>query len=288
MNPENESIVIKQREILSFRELSESTISTYISYLSQFIDWVESELQKPLTDVSWAEIRSYILYLKNVRHIGSRTINVHIAQLHHLWNYVLKRDWDTYEVPFLKYDTVLPKVPSVAEINAIINATVNIKHRAELALLYSSGIRVSELTRLHCGDIRKSQGSIFISRSKNRSERYAVLSAKALELLTEYIRKEYPSAKKDDWLFPGQKAGCHITDQSVRYVFSQSAALAGLSDKQFTLHSCRHAFGLHLYEAGADILSIKEALGHKSLSSTEVYLTLGIGNGRSVKSPYDL
>ena len=289
MKPENEILVNKQKDILSFRDLAESTISTYISYLSMFIAWVETELSgKSVMDVTWEEIRSYVNYLRNVRNIGNRTVNVHIAQLHHFWNYVLKRDWDKYEVPFLRYDSALPVVPTVNEINAIINSIVNIKHKAEIALLYSSGIRVSELCRLHCRDILKSKGCIFISRSKNRSERYAVLSQKALIILIDYIRYYYPNAKPDDWLFPGQRPGTYINDQSVRTIFNVAVANAGLSDRGFVLHSTRHAFGLHLYEAGADIISIKEALGHKSLSSTEVYLALGIGNGRSVKSPYDL
>ena len=288
MKLENEALITKQREILSFRDLADGTITTYISYLTQFLVWVESELDIPVQDVSWAQIRSYIDYLRNIRKIGNRTVNVHIAQLHHFWHYVLKRDWDNYEVPFLRYDTVLPAVPTVSEMHAIIDAPSNIKHRAELALLYSSGIRVSELVRLHCGDIYSSKGSIFISRSKNRSERYAILSSNALSILADYIRSSYPSASKQDWLFPGQKYDSHIDPQSVRNIFNRAAASAGLSGKGFTLHSCRHAFGLHLYEAGTDIFSIKEALGHKSLSSTEVYLTLGIGNGRSVKSPYDL
>lgn len=288
MKPENEALIRKQREILSFRDLADGTVSSYISYLSQFIDWVESDLNKPVQDVSWAELRSYVDHLRQNRKIGNRTINVHIAQLHHFWHYVLKRDWDKYEVPFLKYDTTLPAVPSVQEIHAIIDSPANIKHRAELALLYSSGIRVSELVRLHCGDIHSSKNFIFISRSKNRSERYAVLSSKALAILSEYIRSSYPAAKKEDWLFPGSGPGSHINAQSVRNVFNKAVADAGLSDRGFVLHSCRHAFGLHLYEAGSDILSIKEALGHRSLASTEVYLTLGIGNGRSVKSPYDL
>ena len=289
MKPENEILVNKQKDILSFRDLAEGTISTYINYLSMFIAWVESELcGKPVMDVTWEEIRSYVDYLRSVRKIGNRTINVHIAQLHHFWHYVLKRDWDKYEVPFLRYDTALPIVPTVQEINAIIDSIVNIKHKAEIALLYSSGIRVSELCCLHCGDILMSKGCIFISRSKNRSERYAILSQKALAILIAYIRELYPYAKPGDWLFPGQKPGMYINDQSVRNVFNKAVSSAGLSGRGFVLHSARHAFGLHLYEAGADILSIKEALGHKSLSSTEVYLTLGIGNGRSVKSPYDL
>jgi len=288
MKPENELLIQKQREFLSFRDLADGTICTYISYLTQFIDWTETDLKKDVQDVSWAELRSYVDHLRHNRKIGNRSINVHIAQLHHFWLYVLKRDWDKYEVPFLKFDTALPSVPTVSEINAIIDTPANIKHRAELALLYSSGIRVSELTRLHCGDILSSKGSIFISRSKNRSERYAVLSSRALAILSEYIRSSYPYAKKEDWLFPGQKPGSSIDGQSVRNIFNKAVISAGLGGKGFVLHSFRHAFGLHLYEAGTDLITIKEALGHKSLSSTEVYLTLGIGNGRSVKSPYDL
>ena len=211
MKLENEILVNKQKDILSFRDLAEGTISTYINYLSMFIAWVESELcGKSVMDVTWEELRSYVNYLRNVRGIGNRTVNVHIAQLHHFWHYVLKRDWDKYEVPFLRYDTELPIVPTVEEINTIIDSIVNIKHKAEIALLYSSGIRVSELCRLHCGDIIRSKGCIFISRSKNRSERYAVLSQKALAILIEYIRKVYPHAKSEDWLFPGQKPGMYI------------------------------------------------------------------------------
>ena len=289
MKPENEILFNKQKDILSFRDLAESTISTYLSYLSMFIAWVETELcGKSIVDVTWEEIRAYVAYLRNIRNIGNRTVNVHIAQLHHLWQYVLKRDWDKYEVPFLRYDTSLPIVPTVQEINAIINSIDNLKHKAEIALLYSSGIRISELCRLHCRDILKSKNCIFIAKSKNRSERNAVLSKKALTILIDYIRDEYPDAKRSDWLFPGKKPGSHTCDQTVRNVFNEAVAKAGLSDRGFVLHSTRHAFGLHLYEAGVDIMTIKEALGHKSLSSTEVYLALGIGNGRSVTSPYDM
>ena len=130
--------------------------------------------------------------------------------------------------------------------------------------------------------------SIYISRSKNRSDRYAVLSEKAFGLLIEYIHTFYPHATKDDWLFPGQKSGNHIHPQSVYNTFKKRLAFLNLTDAGYTLHSLRHAFGLHLYEADTDLMTIKEAMGHKSLSSTSIYLTLGIGNGRSVTSPYDV
>ena len=287
---ENNTILVEQhKDTLLFRDLSKATVSTYISYLTAYILWVEANLpDRQLASVTWAEIRSYLKYLKDVRGLNPRTINVHIAQLRDFYYYVLGKDWDKRRIPFLRFDESLPLVPTKEQVLAIINAIGNPKHKAEIALLYSSGIRVSELTRLHCKDILKSRNCIYISKSKNRSDRYAVLSDKAYEILVTYIRTSYRGAKPEDWLFPGQKNSDHISAESVRRCFSNALVRAGLTECGFTLHSLRHAFGLHLYESGADLMSIKEAMGHKALSSTTIYLTLGIGNGRSVKSPYDL
>lgn len=286
MNTFYADYIQKHLDILSFRDLAPNTISTYTSYLDEFLCWVEKNLSaKPLAEISYAEIRSYLRYLKDIRKLNNRTINVHIAQLRDFYLYVLHKEWDRCQVPYLRYDQFLPKVPSVDEVHSIINSFSNNKHKAEIALLYSSGLRVSELCRLRCGDIHASKSFIYVSRSKNRSDRYAVLSAKALKLLTDYIRADYPEAKKEFWLFPGQKRNSHICTQSVYNILKKQLAELGLQEKEFNCHSLRHAFGLHLYEAGTDMISIKEAMGHKSLSSTEIYLSLGIGNGRSVKSP---
>ncbi|MBQ3798955.1 MAG: tyrosine-type recombinase/integrase [Treponema sp.] len=289
MNKDNSILLEKHKDILSFRDLAAGTVATYTSYMTSYIQWVEESLPgRELASVTWEEIRAYIRHLKEVRGISPRTANVHISQLRDFYYYVLHRDWDRREVPFLHFDEALPVVPSKEQVGAIIGSIANPKHKAEIALLYSSGIRVCELCRLHCGDIRMSSHSIYISRSKNRSDRYAVLSDRALSDLSAYIRSDYSGATRKDWLFPGQKAGEHICEESVRKPFRDALEQAGLSECGFNLRSLRHAFGLHLYDAGADLLSIKEAMGHKALSSTMVYLTLGIGNGRSVRSPYDL
>lgn len=199
MNEHNMKFLKQHIDILSFRDLSSSTVTTYTSYMAQFLDWIESELSgKPVPDISWADIRAYLLYLKDIRKLNPRTINVHIAQLRDFYQYVLHRDWDRYQVPYLHFDEKLPKVPSRSEITTIIDSVYNPKHKAELALLYSSGIRVSELTRLKCGDIYHSRSCIYISRGKNRSDRYAVLSEKAYGLLVSYIRCFHPQATKDD------------------------------------------------------------------------------------------
>lgn len=288
MNKNNSILLEKHKDILSFRDLSAGTVATYTSYMTTYIQWTEGHLsEKDLSSVSWEEIRSYVRYLRDVRGLNPRTVNVHISQLRDFYYYVLHKDWDRREVPFLHFDEHLPIVPSREQVNAVIDSIENPKHKAEIALLYSSGIRASELCRLHCRDICRSRNCIYISRSKNRSDRYAVLSDKAYGFLVSYVRSSYPGAGQGDWLFPGRKKGNSICTESVRKVFAGSLCRLGMQDMGFNLHSLRHAFGLHLYEAGADLMSIKEAMGHKALSSTMVYLTLGIGNGRSVKSPYD-
>jgi len=88
--------------------------------------------------------------------------------------------------------------------------------------------------------IYHSKHSIYISKSKNRSDRYAILSEKAYGLLPTYIRKFHPSATKDDWLFPGQKSGCHICEQSVYAAFKKQLAALGWDPATYTLHSLRH------------------------------------------------
>lgn len=288
MNKTNIDLVRKHEDILTLRDLSPNTTACYISYLRQFLNWAETVLpEKNIRDFSCEDIRSYILYLKESRGLNNRTINCHIAQLKDFYRYVLHKDWDRFEVPFLHYDQYLPNVPSREEVRMLIEATDNIKHKAEIALLYSSGLRVSELCRLHCGDVHLSKNRIYVSRSKNRSDRFAVLSSKAMLILNEYIRREYPGAKPTNWLFPGQKAGTHVSTATIYKVLKDQYAALGWQDKGYNCHSLRHAFGLHLYEDGTDLITIKEAMGHKSLASTEIYLTLGIGTGRSVKSPYD-
>lgn len=127
---------------------------------------------------------------------------------------------------------------TVPEVNQLIDSFTNVKHKAEISLLYSSGIRVSELCRLHCGDIYVTKKHIYISKSKNRSDRYAVLADRVVPILKEYIRQAHPSATKDDWLFPGQKTGQHISTQSIYNELIGSMLLsAGRNAVSTAIHS---------------------------------------------------
>ena len=201
MNHIYSDYVQKHLDILSLRDLAPGTISTYISYLNEFLNWVTKELPgKDLPRLTFEEIRSYMRYLKDIRGLNNRTINVHIAQLRDFFLYVLHRDWDRYQVPYLRFDQYLSR----------------------------------------CGDIVASKNCIYVSRSKNRSDRYAVLSSKALGLLNSYIYKDYRSASKDSWLFPGQKDGSHICTQTVYNILQKQLAVLGWQGKGYSCHSLRN------------------------------------------------
>ena len=285
---DRENYISAFSDILSLRDLADSTINNYLSYLNQFFDYVDSEFpgRKP-DDLTWEEIRSYFRLLKDVRKLNNRSINPRIAQLCDFFYYVLHREWDRYQIPYLKYDVYLPPVPTGEEMETIILTLGNLKYQCIIALMYSAGLRVSEAVALRYKDICRSRMQIHVAKSKNRSERKAILAQRTLNMLIYYWLSQGKPNDPEAYLFPGQKPGSHISKESVRIVMRDHLSSLGWQDKGYTPHSCRHCFGLTLYESGADLLAIRDAMGHKSLSSTVVYASLGIGSDHGLKSPFD-
>jgi len=236
--------------------------------------------------VDWGELRGYIYHLKNIVKLNPRSINAHISQLRFFYLYVLHKSWDKYQMPFHKFDTYLPLIISQQEMHYFINSMENLKHKALASLMYSSGLRVSEARNLKYKDISRKNMTIYIARTKNRSDRYAILSENALNILTEYW---YAYGKPKDLLFPStQIKGKPIVSYTVlRFIKDHEKRLGW--EPRLNCHSLRHCFGTHLYENGADLITIKNLLGHKSLNSTTVYVHLGIGtrNKNIIISPFD-
>lgn len=282
------SYIQKFSDMLSLRDLAESTVKNYTSYLNQYLDFIDDSLGGKLPeDVTWEEVRSYIRYLKDIRKLNNRSINPHIAQLVFFFKYVLHRDWDRYQVPFLRYDEYLPAVPTKAEMEQIIYSMDCNKYQCIITLMYSAGLRISEVLRLRYKDISFARMQIHVAKTKNRAERKAILAQKAKNrIYWHWVAEGKPDM--DEYLFPGQKPGKHLSDQSVRNKMKEHLISIGMGDRGFTPHSCRHCFGLTLYEAGADLLAIRDAMGHKSIDSTTVYASMGIGSDHGLKSPLDM
>jgi len=270
-------------EMISFRGLTQNTLKSYTSYLKSYLKYVESVLNKLPEDVTWPEMRAYISFIQRSRGISDRTINGHIALIRFFTEYVLHKQWDRYQMPSRKFDQHLPKVPTQDEARHFIDTLPNLKHKAIVSLMYSAGLRVSEVCSLKYSDISRENMSIRIARCKNRAERFAILSANALKILTQYW---YEYGKPRGWLFPGTPEHKPIVSFTANRIVNSHIDRLGWS-QEINCHSFRHAFGTHLYENGTDLLTIKQLLGHKSLNSTTLYVHLAAYKNGTIKSPFD-
>lgn len=273
------------QEMISLRGLTDHTQKSYATYIKSYLHYLDTIIHKDPMDVSYDELRQYIFWVKQQRNLSDRTINAAISQLRFFTIFVLHKSWDPSQLPFRKFDTYLPFVPTKDEVFTFISTLTDLKVKAMVVLLYSAGLRIGEVCRLKYQDIDRKHLRIHITHGKNRSDRYAILSEQALDILTQYW---FAYDKPIDWLFPKQfKSSDKPIDTFYlsRHISKHEESLGW--EHRLSCHSFRHAFGTHLYENGADLLVIKSLLGHKSLSSTMIYVTLSTNGVGSVLSPFD-
>ena len=221
--------------------------------------------------------------MKRLEGRSPETHNHYRSSIKFLYKRVLKIPWDDEEVPAMKRERNLPAVLTPQEINAIIDVTDNLKHKAIIATMYSSGLRVSEVTHLHYDDISRTNMTIHVREAKGRIDWYTILSKKNLDLLTDYWFK---CGKPKGILFPSSWTGDYLDIASVNQFFKASAKKAGIT-RRVSSHACRHSFASHLFESGVDIKYIQSLLGHVDPRSTNVYLHVSNKTLLGIRSPFD-
>jgi site-specific recombinase XerD len=158
----------------------------------------------------------------------------------------------------------------------------NLKHRAILMITYSAGLRISETARLKVSDIDSKRMMVRVQQGKGGKDRYTILSKTALECLRQYWKAYRPK----EWLFEGQKEGTHICLSSIQQIFVEAKECAGIT-KPVSPHTLRHSFATHLIEAGTSLHHVQLLLGHRSPTTTTVYLHVSRINLAQVTSPLD-
>jgi len=176
----------------------------------------------------------------------------------------------------------LPVVLSKEEVVKILSSIDNIKHKAILMLVYSTGLRVKEVVKLKPEDIDSKRMLVYVKRSKGRKDRYAMLSEMALQMLREYWRLYKP----DEWLFEGARKGRHISTRTVQHILEHACARAGIR-KDISVLTLRHSFATHLLESGVDLRYIQELLGHAHSKTAEIYTHVSTKSIGKIKSPLD-
>lgn len=151
-----------------------------------------------------------------------------------------------------------------------------------LSMIYSCGLRRSELINLKITDIDSNRNIVIIRQSKGKKDRIVPLSLKILELLRLY----YSIYKPKIWLFEGQNGNEKYSDHSLQSVLKQALAKVKIT-KPVSLHWLRHSYATHLLENGTDLRYIQELLGHNSSKTTEIYTHVSTKSLQQIKSPFD-
>ena len=254
-----------------------STVRTYVSFFEMFINHYKD---KELSAINESDIRAFLQKLVH-RNVSNSYLNQCINAIKFYYEVVLGMPNRFYEIERPRKESKLPTVISKEEVLSIIGSTNNIKHKCIIKLLYSSGLRRSELLNLKLADVDSKRMLIRVQGSKGNKDRHTLLSQTVLEDLRIYFREWKPR----EYLFEGQRGG-RYSAQSVLKIVKEAAIKAKIK-QSVTPHVLRHSFATHLLESGVDLRQIQVLLGHGSSKTTEIYTHVATNTFRNIKNPLD-
>lgn len=278
-------ILAKVTEDMELRNLSADSVEHYQMALRQYLDFLGG---RDIESTGEEELRAWALHLSRERGRKPSTVNNYLAAAIFAYEVGMDRLVNRRQVPFMKLPKRMPAVFSRDEIAAVMGACARPAQAAVISLAYGSGLRVSEVCRLRVQDVDSDQMRLFVESGKGDKDRWTLLSEVALGHLREHYAANLAGAPRtpEGYLFPGTKNVGHICPETARAALYSAMAAAGVERGKRTFHSLRASFATHLLEDGTDLMTIKELMGHASISSTVVYLHVA-NLTSSVTSPAD-
>lgn len=264
---------------LKGKRYSKSTLQTYTFFVADFINF---HTKKQLTDLTNRDVELFIekVFIERKYSISSQRQFISALKLFvqfypntQIKELILERP---------KKSRKLPNVLSQEEVLRIISSTQNLKHRAIIALIYSCGLRISELTNLKLADFDIDRRQLIVKDGKGRKDRYVSLAESFIPLLSNY----YYSYKPKIYFVEGQEKGKY-SNESVRQFLRRSCARAGIK-KVVTPHTLRHSYATHLLENGVDIRYIQSLLGHARPETTMIYTHVRRKDLLDIQNPLDI
>ena len=267
-------------EDMQVRCLSPATQERYVQAVARFA----RHFGRSPTHLGPEEIRAYQVYLTTERRLAPSSLVVASSALRFLYHVTLKKDWTLDDViPRAKRRRSLPVVLSPGEVAELLDAVHAVKHRAILTTCYAAGLRISEALHLTASAVDSRRMVLHVANGKGQRDRYVMLSPKLLAVLRHWWQVERPR----HWLFPGARPEVPMTRRTV-YLACRRAGRRARLNKPVSPHALRHAFAVHLLEAGTDLRTIQLLLGHRGLQTTALYLRVATQTVCSTTSPLDL
>ena len=263
---------------MKLRNYSQKTIDAYTYHVGRFAQFLGCS---PET-ASPEDVRSFQLHLIEERKVGWSSFNQAVCGLRFLFRTTYPRDWAVSMVPFGKRPKTLPTVLGGEEVASLLACVSNLKHRTFLLTLYAAGLRLSEAAALTISDIDSQRMQLRIAHGKGAKERVVPISPRLLEGLRSYWRE----VRSPQWLFPGKTFDVPLSSTTIQKTCKAAVQKSGIL-KPVTPHTLRHSYATGLLEAGVDLLTISRLLGHKSFSTTMIYLHVRRTHLGSAPSPID-
>jgi integrase/recombinase XerD len=264
---------------LKTKRYSLNTIKTYTDSLKSFLVFYNN---KPTESINNEDVVNYYDQYIIKNQLSSSYQNQIINAIKLYFRIVKETAIHIEKIYRPKTEKLLPNVLSKEEVKKILNAHSNIKHKTMLSLIYSCGLRRSELINLKPNEIDSKRNIVIIKQSKGRKDRIAPLSQGILKMLREY----YKTHKPVSYLFEGREPGAKYDERSLSEVLKLALEKANIK-KPVSLHWLRHSYATHLLESGTDLRYIQEILGHKSSKTTEIYTHVSTKSLQHIKSPFD-
>jgi integrase/recombinase XerD len=275
MSALREAVLLQMR----LRGLAPKTVYSYIHAMEA----LARHYRRPLETLDCPAVQQFLDEIITVRKRAWATVNVYFSAYRFLYQQVLKRPASAFSIPPRGRSGKRPGVLSRAEVERLLVAPRNIKHRALLAMTYGSGLRVSEVVRVKITDIDRGRMMLRVEQGKGHQDRYTVLSTRALALLEDLWRCERPR----EFFFTGPAANGPLNVATAQSVYYRALARSGVR-RVGGIHVLRHCFATHALEAGTDICTIKRWLGHRALATTGGYMHVTAEHRAGVKSPLDI
>lgn len=269
------------------RNFSENTVRAYATDIEAYLAWVRRE-GVTAASISHRSLRRYLAELTRAGY-STRTVNRHLSAIRGLYKWLVSQGRVTGDAAAAlaspKIAKTLPRTMSDSDVDALLDTCdastlEGLRDQAIIELLYATGARISEISRLNVADIDPAQAQVRLF-GKGSKERVVPVYERALAVLRQYVQQARPAlcarrkrGEATGALFVSVR-GNRMTADALRTCFERHVRLAGI-ESGVTPHAMRHTYATELLSGGADLRSVQELLGHESLATTQIYTHLSV------------